>query len=206
MVQMGQMRDVYPITGSHEPAGEVVVMGEEARKLGKFDIGSRVGGILIRGPCGQCVECRRNTARYCPKATGHVGISVDGAFAEYTLLDARYTVALPDSITWDQAAPQMCAGVTVYKALKVAAQTANLSEGSVVAIVGLGALGHIAVQMARAMVGLPSQMPTNRTADSSSRQGYTVIGVDSRKEPIELAQNRVFQASPHAQCGRYACV
>ncbi|KAL8277614.1 hypothetical protein RQP46_010046 [Phenoliferia psychrophenolica] len=134
----------FPITGSHEPAGTVAKLGEEAVKLGKFKVGDRIAALYMLGACGECWDCKEGSKKYCSEFKGALGIVTNGAFADYTLVDSRSSVKLPDSMAWDQT----------------------------IGVIGLGALGHLGVQMAKAM-------------------GYIVVGVDARPEPIELAKSLV---------------
>ncbi|KAK4058634.1 hypothetical protein OIO90_000078 [Microbotryomycetes sp. JL221] len=165
IVQQGGTYDVFPITGSHEPVGVAVKLGDKVESLGKFKLGDKIGALNIRNTCGKCFDCLQDDGRYCDNPEGLIGLTVDGGFADYCILDSRYAALIPGNMDWDQAAPMMCAGTTSYKAIL----TAGLKEGAVLGISGLGALGHIATQMARAM-------------------GYIVVGIDARPEPIELVQ------------------
>ncbi|ORX39094.1 chaperonin 10-like protein [Kockovaella imperatae] len=154
--------DKYPLIGSHEPAGTVVALGEDAK--GTVKIGQRVAGMLHRDVCGECTDCKAGLPKYCPNSL-YTGITTNGAFAEYEILDARYLAPIPDEMSFEQAAPMTCAGITIYTAIK----KAKLKPGQILAISGLGALGHLGVQMAKAM-------------------GLTVVGIDARPEPIAMTE------------------
>lgn len=89
--------------------------------------------------------------RFCP-TSAEIGLkNMDGAFADYCLVDAKYAVVIPDEISWAQAAPLSCAGVTVWHAIK----KVGLKPGQILGISGVGALGLLGVQLARATVGRP---------------------------------------------------
>lgn len=100
---------------SHEPVGVVVATGDAA---GRWTVGDRVGILNFKNACDQCAGCRTTRrrwdqldARFCERReTG--GFHHDGAFAEYMVADAATTVALPDSISFEQGAPLLCAGVS----------------------------------------------------------------------------------------------
>ena len=92
----------FPITGSHEPAGTVAKMGKEAIKAGKFVIGERIAALYLLSPCGVCWDCREGSNKYCSEFKGALGIKTNGAFADYTLVDSRSAVKLPDSMAFDQ--------------------------------------------------------------------------------------------------------
>ncbi|CAD6566930.1 MAG: hypothetical protein CYPHOPRED_001274 [Cyphobasidiales sp. Tagirdzhanova-0007] len=161
-----------PITGSHEPSGTVVAMGEDAKKLGKHKVGDRVGATNMKGACGKCPDCANNNSVYCTNLGGMIGITVDGGFAEYCLVDSRVTAKLPDSMSFEQAAPLMCAGLTIYSAIRKA-ESHGLKAGGTLGFSGLGALGHLGVQFAKTM-------------------GYKVVGIDARPEPVELAKSLTY--------------
>ncbi|KZV81724.1 GroES-like protein [Exidia glandulosa HHB12029] len=152
-----------PITGSHEPAGTIVAVGDSAAAKG-WSIGQRVVAMTNIGYCGTCPDCQSGRDNHCP-AMKWVGLSTDGAFAEYVIVDCRAAARIPDSMPFTSAAPLACAGATIHSAILVA----NVPPGGILGIIGLGALGHIGVQLARIM-------------------GYTVVGVDSRTAPLELAK------------------
>jgi len=159
-----------PITGSHEPAGTIVSMGEDAKKAGLHKIGDRVGAEAMKGVCGKCPDCKNyGDQTYCTDLEGMVGVTVDGGFAEYCIIDSRTSAKIPDSMSFEQAAPLMCAGVTIYQSIKKA-EACGLKPGRTIGFIGLGALGHLGVQFAKC-------------------KGYKVVGVDARKEPVELAKS-----------------
>ncbi|WVQ93234.1 hypothetical protein IAU59_000299 [Kwoniella sp. CBS 9459] len=145
----------FPIVAGHEGVGVVVGIGERAREDGKFTVGDRVGGLLNTGGCGDCGECRYVNSRYCSEAKMMGLKGADGVFAEYALMDKDWLVRLPDEMPYEQAAPLTCAGVTIYAAI----QRADLKPGKILLISGLGGLGYLGLQIAKA-------------------KGLKVIGVD----------------------------
>lgn len=155
---------------SHEPAGVIVQVG--ASCSGDWKIGDRVGALNYKNACGTCTGCeltRRTSAqldpRFCERRET-AGFQHDGAFAEFLAIDPETTVRLPHSLSFDQAAPLMCAGATVWGSLERA--TAGLSRGEPIAIVGIGGLGFLGLQFAAAM-------------------GFCTIAVDSRPAGRQLA-------------------
>ncbi|KAJ9477925.1 Alcohol dehydrogenase 3, mitochondrial [Pseudozyma hubeiensis] len=131
-----------PLVGGHEGAGVVVALGEGADQYVK--VGDRVGIKWIATSCLNCSFCRNGAEPNCPNAQCS-GFSVDGSFQKYAVSYANHLSIIPDELPLDEAAPILCAGVTVYKALK----EANLTPGQWVAIPGAGGgLGHLAVQYA----------------------------------------------------------
>ncbi|WVF65569.1 hypothetical protein IAT40_000298 [Kwoniella sp. CBS 6097] len=135
-----------PIVAGHEGVGVIVGLGELAKREGKWAIGDRFGGMLNTGGCGQCGECRYASPRYCSQAKMMGLKGIDGVFAEYALMDKDWLVHLPDEMSYEQAAPLTCAGVTIYAAIK----RSNLRSGQIVLISGLGGLGYLGVQIAKA--------------------------------------------------------
>lgn len=132
-----------PLIGGHEIAGVVAALGEGVTEL---KIGDRVGVPWLHWTCGQCEYCRSGRETLCGKQK-ITGCTVDGGFAEYVKAPASHTAKLPGNLRPEEAAPLLCAGLTVYKALK----NAGVAEGQRVAVFGVGGLGHMAVQIARAM-------------------------------------------------------
>ncbi|KAI0487471.1 GroES-like protein [Xylaria cf. heliscus] len=166
----GQFGTALPIIPSHEPAGTIVRIGPKAK--GNFKVGDRVGVLNFKNACTRCNGCRLSKReynyyepRYCDTRET-AGFQNDGAFAEFMVADPETTVTLPASVTFEQAAPLMCAGATVWGALEKA--TTGLSPGSTVAIIGIGGLGHLGVQFAKAM-------------------GYRTVAIDNRPEGRQLA-------------------
>jgi propanol-preferring alcohol dehydrogenase len=132
-----------PLILGHEVAGTVVALGEGVTQL---KIGDRVGVPWIYWTCGECEFCREGRETLCLKQK-ITGCSVDGGFAEYLVAPATHAAPLPSSLKSAEAAPLLCAGLTVYKAMKAA----GVAAGQRMAVFGVGGLGHLAIQIARAM-------------------------------------------------------
>lgn len=133
-----------PIIPGHEGAGIVVKLGPGVTN---FQIGDRVGHAWLHDSCGGCDYCLSGWETVC-KAQHQTGFVANGCFAEYSLAKANYVGRIPLNVSFSQAAPILCAGVTTYKALK----ETEVSPGQWVAVVGAcGGLGHVAVQYAHAM-------------------------------------------------------
>ena len=107
-------------------------------------IGDRVAIAWLGSACGHCDHCVSGWETLC-ETQKNSGYSVDGALAEYAVADANYVVPVPEAVSSFDAAPLTCAGLTTYKAIKVA----RVTPGERVAIFGIGGLGHLAVQYAR---------------------------------------------------------
>lgn len=132
-----------PFIPGHEGAGTVVALGSGVTHL---KLGDRVGIAWLHSACGHCDYCLAGWETLCHEQKNS-GYSVDGTFAQYALGQADYLGRIPASLSFVDAAPILCAGVTTYKGLK---QT-NARPGEWVVISGVGGLGHVAIQYAKAM-------------------------------------------------------
>ncbi|OCA91770.1 alcohol dehydrogenase AdhP [Pseudobacillus wudalianchiensis] len=151
-----------PLIPGHEGVGVVEEIGAGVTAL---KVGDRVGIPWLYSACGECEYCLKGQETLCPNQENG-GYSVDGGYAEYCIAAADYAAKIPDELDSVAAAPILCAGVTTYKALKVS----GAKPGDWVAIYGIGGLGHIALQYAKAM-------------------GFNVVAVDIADEKLELAKN-----------------
>ncbi len=133
----------YPRVPGHEIAGRIDAVGADVTK---WKSGERVGVGWHGGHCFQCEPCRRGDFILCQfgKITG---ISFDGGYAEYVVVPSEAVAAIPDDLPADQAAPLLCAGITVYNSLR----HAGAKAGDLVAVQGIGGLGHLGIQYARQM-------------------------------------------------------
>jgi D-arabinose 1-dehydrogenase-like Zn-dependent alcohol dehydrogenase len=133
----------YPRVPGHEIAGYIDAVGDNVTAWNK---GQRVGVGWHGGHCFVCEQCRRGDFAMCVhrKVTG---FDFNGGYAEYMIARAETLAAIPDALPAEEAGPFMCAGVTVYNALR----NAGARAGEVVAVHGIGGLGHLGVQYARQM-------------------------------------------------------
>ena len=132
-----------PFIPGHEGVGHVVAVGSGVNHVKE---GDRVGIPWLYSACGYCEHCLGGCETLC-ETQQNSGYSVNGGFAEYALADAAYVGHLPANVGFVEIAPILCAGVTVYKGLKVT----DTKPGDWVVISGVGGLGHMAVQYAKAM-------------------------------------------------------
>lgn len=139
--------DPFPLIMGHEIVGEIEQVGTEVTHVKP---GDRVGAYWQFG-CGHCQYCRSGKEQTCITnlTTGakQAGITLPGGYAEYVTLGGEYAMPLPDNLEFVDAAPFLCAGLTVYGGFKNAA----LRPGQRVAIMGVGGLGHMAIPIAKAM-------------------------------------------------------
>ena len=133
----------YPRVPGHEIAGRIDAIGSDVTQWTK---GQRVGVGWHGGHCFVCDRCRRGDFAMCVsrKVTG---IDFDGGYEEYMIVGAEAVAAVPDDLPPEEVGPFMCAGVTVYNALR----NSGARGGDVVAVLGIGGLGHLGVQYARKM-------------------------------------------------------
>jgi D-arabinose 1-dehydrogenase-like Zn-dependent alcohol dehydrogenase len=133
----------FPRVPGHEIVGRIEAVGRDVQR---FRVGQRVGVGWFGGECGHCESCRRGDLVNCANLLVS-GLSHDGGYAEVVYAEARALALVPEELSAADAAPLMCAGVTTYNALR----NAGLRAGDVVAIHGIGGLGHLGVQFARRM-------------------------------------------------------
>ena len=133
----------YPRVPGHEIAGVVDAIGEGVTNWTK---GQRVGIGWIGGHCTICQPCRRGKFAACERAQ-IPGIVYDGGYSEYMITSAQGLAAIPDALSFEEAAPLLCAGITTFNALR----HSGAMPGDVVAVQGLGGLGHLGIQYANKM-------------------------------------------------------
>ncbi len=132
-----------PLILGHEVAGTVAALGEGVTQL---KVGDRVGVPWIFWTCGECEFCKEGRETLCLKQK-ITGCTVDGGFAEYMVAPATHAAPLPSILSAAEAAPLLCAGLTVFKAMKAS----GIKSGQRMAVFGAGGLGHLAIQIAKAM-------------------------------------------------------
>jgi D-arabinose 1-dehydrogenase-like Zn-dependent alcohol dehydrogenase len=133
----------YPVVPGHEIAGVIDAVGEGV--VG-WSVGTRVGVGWFGGHCGRCEPCRRGDLIDC-RNLRIPGITYDGGYAEAMVAPADALARIPDELSAVEAAPLLCAGVTTFNALRESGARA----GDLVAILGIGGLGHLGVQFAAKM-------------------------------------------------------
>src|SRR3989454_2834524 len=134
----------YPRVPGHEVVGLVDAVGAG---VSQWQPGQRVGVGWHGGHCGHCAPCRSGDFFGCQVALQITGISFDGGYADYMLAPAIALASVPQDLSPVEAAPLMCAGITTYNALR----NGNARPGDLVAVLGLGGLGHLGVQYAPKM-------------------------------------------------------
>ena len=143
LVKEGYMPIPYPRVPGHEVAGTVAALGAG---VSNWTVGQRVGVGWNGGYCSTCQPCRRGELFACVTSP-ITGLTYDGGYAEYMVAPASALASIPPELTAVEAAPLMCAGITTFNALR----NAGARPGDLVAILGLGGLGHLGVQYAAKM-------------------------------------------------------
>ena len=172
-----------PFIPGHEGVGHVVAVGAGVIHVRE---GDRVGIPWLYSACGCCEHCLGGWETLC-ETQQNTGYSVNGGFAEYALADANYVGHLPDNIGFVEIAPILCAGVTVYKGLKVT----DTKPGDWVVVSGVGGLGHMAVQYAKAM-GLnvaAVDVDDGKLALATRSVSYTHLDVYKRQVAMKAASD-----------------
>jgi D-arabinose 1-dehydrogenase-like Zn-dependent alcohol dehydrogenase len=131
----------YPAVPGHEIAGTVAALGEGVRG---WEVGQRVGVGWFGGNCGWCRTCRHGEPMFCPNM-GIPGITLDGGYADYVVVRSHAMALIPGELAAEDAAPLLCAGLTTYNALR----HSGAYGGDLVAVLGVGGLGHLGVQFSR---------------------------------------------------------
>ena len=169
---------IYPAVPGHEIVGKITSVGNE---VSKFKVGDIVGVGCIVDSCRTCESCKQDLEQYCLNGfTGtyngkdkHLGKQTFGGYSEKVVVDEGYVLRVPENLDLAAAAPLLCAGVTTWSPLK----HWNVKEGSKVAVVGLGGLGHMAIKLAKglgASVTLFSRTP-DKTADAKELGADEVV-------------------------------
>jgi propanol-preferring alcohol dehydrogenase len=151
----------WPRVPGHEVVGRIDSIGEYVQG---WKVGQRVGIGLLAGSCGYCDRCRGGDLVNC-RNQGYTGVHTDGGYAEVLVTKASGLVSTPDDLPSAEAAPLLCAGLTTFSALR----NAPAKAGDLVAVLGIGGLGHLAVQYARHM-------------------GFEVAAIGRGNEKAELAR------------------
>lgn len=173
-----------PFIPGHEGVGHVVAVGAGVKHVKE---GDRVGVPWLYDACGHCTHCLGGWETLCEEQH-NTGYSVNGSFAEYVLADPNYVGHLPGNVSFVDIAPILCAGVTVYKGLKVT----DTKPGNWVVISGIGGLGHLAVQYAKAMgLNVVAVDVDDRKLDLARSLGAT-LAVNARSEdPIAFVKKQI---------------
>jgi D-arabinose 1-dehydrogenase-like Zn-dependent alcohol dehydrogenase len=172
-----------PRVPGHEVVGRIEALGAG---VSKWRIGQRVGVGLIAGEDGVCEPCRRGDMVNCEHPVTS-GVTVDGGYAEVMIAEARGIASIPDELSSAEAAPLLCAGVTTYNALR----NAGLRAGDLVAVQGIGGLGHLGVQFARKMGLHTVAIGRGRDKETLAKELGAHLYIDAAGEDVGAALRRM---------------
>jgi alcohol dehydrogenase len=153
----------YPRVPGHEVIGTVEALGESVEG---WEVGARVGVGWFGGSCGYCARCRRGDEFACLNIQAVTGVTSDGGYATHMLADVSAVAHIPDDLDAIQSAPLLCAGVTTFNALR----NSGAIPGDLVAVLGVGGLGHLAVQFA-------------------ARAGFRTVAINRGRDKEELIRS-----------------
>jgi uncharacterized zinc-type alcohol dehydrogenase-like protein len=178
MVDNDWRLSTYPLVPGHEIVGEVVEKGSTYSHL---KIGERVGVGWQRSACLHCEDCLRGNENLCAENTGVITHG-HGGFADHLTMDARFCYPLADDLPTETAAPLMCAGITVYAGLRAA----GMRSGQRIGIIGVGGLGHLAVQFAAKLGNRVTVFTTtDDKAEQATRLGAHEVIIVRRGQLVE---------------------
>jgi len=152
----------YPRVPGHEVIGLIDAVGAN---VPRWTIGQRVGVGWNGGYCGYCDSCRKGNFFACETSTQVTGVTRDGGYAEYMIAPSSALAVVPEELSAEEAAPLMCAGVTTFNCLR----NSGARPGDVVAVIGLGGLGHLGIQFA-------------------ARSGFNTVAIGRGKDKEALAR------------------
>lgn len=181
---------IYPVVPGHEIIGRVSAVGDGVQK---FKIGDLVGVGCLVDSCRTCSSCQQDLEQYCLNgSTGtyngkdkHLGGHTFGGYSEMVVVDEAFVLRVPETMNIAAAAPLLCAGITTWSPLR----HWNVKEGSKVAVIGLGGLGHMAIKLAKglgASVSLFSRTP-GKTQDALDLGADEVVISTDRKQMRAVA-------------------
>lgn len=173
-----------PFIPGHEGVGFVSGVGAGVTHVKE---GDRVGVPWLYSACGHCEHCMGGWETLC-EGQQNTGYSVNGGFAEYVVADPDYVGHLPSTVSFTELAPVLCAGVTVYKGLKVT----DTKPGDWVVISGIGGLGHMAVQYAKAMgLNVAAVDIDDAKLDLATRLGATAVVNAKKEDPAAFIKKEI---------------
>jgi alcohol/geraniol dehydrogenase (NADP+) len=163
----------YPFIPGHEIIGVVTAVGAEVRSL---VVGQRVGLGWQSNSCGHCEWCVRGMENLCPTAEATC-IHRNGGYANRVRANARFVLPIPDPLPSEQAAPLLCGGITVYNPMR----THGINPSSRVGVIGIGGLGHLAIQFARVFGAHVTAFSTSPAKEEEARELGANHFVNSRE-------------------------
>jgi len=180
----------YPIVPGHEAIGKVIALGKDVKE---FKMGDRVGVSPCVGGCMTCEDCVNEETNLCPKqvwcygGVDNTGATTYGGYANRMRVDSRFIYAIPDKLPGETAAPLLCAGATVFSPLRKYVKPKQL-----VGIIGIGGLGHLAIQFSRALGYETIAFSTSANKEKEAKEFGAEHFVDSsKKEQMEKWNRKI---------------
>lgn len=177
----------FPIIPGHEIIGKIVALGES---VSQWKVGDRIGGPWHGGHDGTCLACRKGHFQMCDLGIVN-GVTKNGGYAQYCILRAEAGVRIPTHVRAADYAPILCAGVTVFNAMR----QMNVQPGSTVAIQGLGGLGHLAIQYANRFGFRVVAISRDAQKEKFARELGAHEYIDTSKEDAATALQKLGGAS-----------
>jgi D-arabinose 1-dehydrogenase-like Zn-dependent alcohol dehydrogenase len=173
----------YPRVPGHEAVGIIDAVGE---RVPEWKVGQRVGVGWYGGHCGYCESCRRGDFVTCVR--GKIpGISYDGGYADYMVVPFEALAAVPEDLSSEDAAPLLCAGITTFNALR----NSGLRAGDLVAVLGVGGLGHLGIQYAARMGCHTVAIARGRDKEELARKLGAHDYIDSQSQNVAEALTKL---------------
>ena len=169
----------YPIVPGHEVVGLIDETGEEVIE---FQKGQRVGVGWYGGHCRMCEPCRRGDLVLCKRAQ-IPGLTYDGGYADYIIVPQEALTSIPEGLSSVEAAPLLCAGITTFNALR----NSEAKPGDLVAILGVGGLGHLAVQFAAKMGFRTVAVARGKDKEEAAKKLGAEFYIDSTSQDVSKA-------------------
>ncbi|HVC46087.1 MAG TPA: NAD(P)-dependent alcohol dehydrogenase [Terracidiphilus sp.] len=163
----------YPFIPGHEIIGTVTAVGAEVRGL---EEGRRVGLGWQSNSCGRCEWCMKGMENLCPESEGTC-VRRNGGYADRVRADSRFVIPVPDELESEQAAPLLCGGITVYTPMR----KHGINPSSRVGVVGIGGLGHLAIQFARVFGAEVTAFSTSAAKEDEARKLGALRFVNTRE-------------------------
>ncbi|MFL6060227.1 MAG: NAD(P)-dependent alcohol dehydrogenase [Marmoricola sp.] len=195
---------IFPMVPGHEIAGTVAAVGSAVTR---HTVGDRVGVGCMVDSCGECAQCKDGQEQFCEKGSvmtyngrGYDGNPTYGGYAQQVVVSERFAVKIPEGIALDEAAPLLCAGITVWSPLT----RWGAGPGKKVGVIGLGGLGHMAVKIASALGAEVTVLSrTDAKQDDAEELGATAFlateGTDAlrrNRKSFDLIINTVSASLP----------
>jgi len=186
---------IFPMVPGHEIAGVVSAVGSAVTR---HQVGDRVGVGCLVDSCGECAACKEGEEQFCSRGAvmtyngkGYDGVPTLGGYAQQVVVSERFALSIPEGIELDEAAPLLCAGITVWTPLR----RFGAGPGKKVAVIGLGGLGHMAVKLAHAMgadVTVLSRTDA-KAADAADlgATGFVATGADGALKPLRATYDLI---------------